>query len=173
MNRPKIPAELKRRILVEAGHRCAIPTCRSTQVEIAHIKPWSKVKKHEYDNLISLCPNCHTRFDNGEIDQKSMIHYKLQLKFAIEKYSRYEMDVLHLLYNSPPNSALPTQSYLILLTKAALDDDLLRIESAQYSVIISGVKANTDFIYITGKGRHFMADFISNKGMSYDNVGEL
>ena len=30
MSRPKIPAELKRRVLCEAGHRCAIHTCRQT-----------------------------------------------------------------------------------------------------------------------------------------------
>jgi hypothetical protein len=32
--RPPIPAELRRRILVEAGHRCAIPTCRHIEVDI-------------------------------------------------------------------------------------------------------------------------------------------
>ena len=36
--RPPIPADLKRRILVEAGHRCAIPQCRSlVGVDIHHI----------------------------------------------------------------------------------------------------------------------------------------
>jgi 5-methylcytosine-specific restriction endonuclease McrA len=72
-NRPAIPAALKRQILVEAGHRCAIPVCRQVPVEIAHIVPWEKVKEHTFDNLIVLCPTCHTRFDKGEIDRKSML----------------------------------------------------------------------------------------------------
>jgi 5-methylcytosine-specific restriction endonuclease McrA len=42
-------------------------------VEIAHIVPWEKVKEHTFDNLIVLCPTCHTRFDKGEIDRKSML----------------------------------------------------------------------------------------------------
>jgi len=40
--RENIPAELKRSILVEAGHKCAIPTCRHMEVEIHHIIPWQK-----------------------------------------------------------------------------------------------------------------------------------
>jgi 5-methylcytosine-specific restriction endonuclease McrA len=59
-SRESIPAELKRKVLVEAGHRCAIPACRSVVgVDIHHIIPWAKCKKHEYKNLIALCPNCH------------------------------------------------------------------------------------------------------------------
>jgi hypothetical protein len=77
--RPAIPAELTRRVLVEAGHRCAIPTCRHPTTEIAHIVPWSRVREHTFDNLIALCPTCHARYDKGEIDRKSMRMYKAQL----------------------------------------------------------------------------------------------
>lgn len=80
-SRPKIPSELRRRVLIEAGHRCAIPTCKSTPVEIAHIIPWAKARKHEFKNLIALCPTCHTRFDDphGPIDRKAMRQYKANL----------------------------------------------------------------------------------------------
>ncbi|TXS48525.1 HNH endonuclease [Streptomyces sp. uw30] len=79
--RPAIPRELRRRVLLEAGHRCAIPTCRTTPVEVAHIIPWSKVKKHEFKNLIALCPTCHTRFDDphNPLDRKAMRQYKANL----------------------------------------------------------------------------------------------
>ena len=70
--RPPIPAELERAVLIECGHRCAIPTCRQVPVELAHIIPWSRCKAHTFDNLIALCPTCHTRYDHGEIDRKSM-----------------------------------------------------------------------------------------------------
>ena len=79
--RPKVPSELRRRVLIEAGHRCAIPACKATPVEIAHIVPWSKVRRHEFKNLIALCPTCHTRFDDphGPIDLKAMRQYKANL----------------------------------------------------------------------------------------------
>ncbi|WP_132301905.1 HNH endonuclease signature motif containing protein [Kribbella sp. VKM Ac-2568] len=54
--RPAVPAELQRDVLVEAGHRCAIPTCRATPTEICHIEPWAKAKAHRFENLIALCP---------------------------------------------------------------------------------------------------------------------
>ncbi|MFI1099232.1 HNH endonuclease [Streptomyces melanogenes] len=79
--RPKVPSELRQRVLIEAGHRCAIPACKSTPAEIAHITPWPKVRKHEFKNLTALCPTCHTRFDDphGPIDRKAMRQYKVNL----------------------------------------------------------------------------------------------
>jgi len=79
MPRPPIPTELSRRVLIEAGHRCAIPTCRNPDVDLHHIVPWERCKSHDFDNLIALCPNCHRRAHNGEIDRKSLLLYKLQL----------------------------------------------------------------------------------------------
>ncbi|GIF75748.1 hypothetical protein Asi02nite_52660 [Asanoa siamensis] len=78
--RPAVPRELERAVLVEAGHRCAIPTCRAVPVELAHITSWSKVREHSFDNLIALCPTCHARYDRGDIDRKAMLAYKGLLK---------------------------------------------------------------------------------------------
>jgi hypothetical protein len=40
---------------------------------------------------ILFCPNCHRRADRGEIDRKSLRLYKLNLRFAHDKYSQLEM----------------------------------------------------------------------------------
>jgi len=77
--RPPIPSELKRRVLLEAGHRCAIPTCKFPDVDVHHIVPWSKCREHQFNNLIALCPNCHRRAHNGEIDRQSLLIYKSRL----------------------------------------------------------------------------------------------
>lgn len=81
-NRTKVPRPLARQLFVEAGHRCAIPTCRATPLEIAHIVPWRRVKRHEFRNMIVLCPNCHTRFDRGDIDRQAMLQYKELLRLS-------------------------------------------------------------------------------------------
>jgi hypothetical protein len=70
---------LQRELKVEAGHRCAITHCPHPVVELHHIEPWSQCKKHEFGNLIALCPNCHQLADRGEIDRKSLTQYKSQL----------------------------------------------------------------------------------------------
>lgn len=75
-----MPRELKRALLVEAGHRCVISTCRAIPVELAHIVPWAKVREHTFENMIVLCPNCHARLDRGEIDRLSMLECKDRLR---------------------------------------------------------------------------------------------
>ena len=81
--RNSIQAELRRRVLVEAGHRCAIHTCRNPDVDVHHIVPWETCREHSYDNLIALCPNCHRRATNGVIDRKSLRLYKAHLIAAL------------------------------------------------------------------------------------------
>ncbi|MGV0813711.1 HNH endonuclease signature motif containing protein [Mycolicibacterium boenickei] len=93
-NRPAVPAAIKRAVLIEAGHRCAIPTCRQTPVEIAHIEPWSTVQAHAVENLIALCPTCHTRYDNGDIDRISMRQYKANLAILNNRYTETERQLL-------------------------------------------------------------------------------
>ncbi|MGW3428238.1 HNH endonuclease [Streptomyces melanosporofaciens] len=95
--RPDIPTTLKRAVLVESGHRCAIPTCRQTPVELAHITPWVKVQEHTFENLIALCPTCHTRYDRGEIDRKAMLQYKVNLEIVNQRYTDTERQLLRVL----------------------------------------------------------------------------
>jgi len=78
-SRPAIPADLRRRVLLEAGHRCAIHTCQHPDVDVHHIVPWHKCREHAFENLIALCPNCHRRAEAGEIDQRSLRLYKNRL----------------------------------------------------------------------------------------------
>lgn len=100
-SRPRVPASVRRAVLVEAGHRCAIPACHQTTVEIAHIVPWSEVQEHREENLIALCPTCHTRFDRGEIDRISMQVYKANLGLLTSRYSDAERRLLSLFEGRP------------------------------------------------------------------------
>ena len=116
--RRAIPAALKREVLVEAGHRCAIPTCRHTTVEIAHIVPWKKVKEHTFDNLIALCPTCHTLYDTDKkIDQKAMLIYKDNLGLLNGRYSEFERRVLQFFCDNPKKYTveLPGPSNILIL----------------------------------------------------------
>jgi 5-methylcytosine-specific restriction endonuclease McrA len=64
--RPGIPKEIERKVLIEAGHRCSIPTCKYPRVEIAHIIPWAESFDNSFENLIALCPNCHDLYDKDK-----------------------------------------------------------------------------------------------------------
>jgi hypothetical protein len=155
--RPPIPAEIRRRVLVEAGHRCAIPTCRYIEVEIHHIVPWTQCQAHEYDNLIALCPNCHGRADRGEIDRKSLRLYKINLRFAHDKYSPIEMDVLFELFRIGPDG-LPWLGFMLILLKRLLDSGFITVHCSESASVVNGIKYSPDLISITPKGRTFVAE---------------
>ena len=98
MKRDAVSAEVKRAVLVEAGHRCAIPTCRATTTEIAHIVLWAKSQDNSFENLIALCPNCHTRFDRKkEIDCMAMKMYKHNLGILNNRYGEVERRLFEVL----------------------------------------------------------------------------
>jgi len=93
-----IPAEIRRAVLLEAGHACAIPTCQFPATEFAHIEPYAKVRRHEVSNIVALCPNHHHLFDQKKsIDRKAIKLYKTKLQFLNHRYTRYELRVLALL----------------------------------------------------------------------------
>lgn len=92
--RPPIPAGLKRQVLVEAGHRCAVPTCRQHPVDVHHILEWSKVRQHHFDNLLALCPTCHRRMREGDIDRLAARQYKANLAVLNSRYEPLERRLL-------------------------------------------------------------------------------
>jgi hypothetical protein len=83
--------------MIEAGHRCAIPTCRAAvPLQIEHIEDWVKVRRHDFENMIVLCANCHGRKGNGhgQIDRRSLRQYKASLAVINSRYGDLERRVL-------------------------------------------------------------------------------
>lgn len=155
-DRPAIPAELRRRVLVEAGHRCAIPTCRHIEVDVHHIIPWAQCQTHEYHNLIALCPNCHRRAGRGEIDRKSQRLYKANLRFTHDKFSQLEVDVLFEAYRASSNEHVPWPPMNNIMLKRLFDSGFISIEQVNSRVSMNGVQISANELRITPKGRHFV-----------------
>jgi hypothetical protein len=127
-DRSSIPAETKRRILIEAGYRCAVPTCRFPIAENAHIVSYAESKDHSYENLVALCPNCHTMYDSGKIDRAAIIAYKKKLLFLNEVYSRCELLIKRLL-----EEGIVTHEEKIMIQGFGDGEDILGI----FSVVLS------------------------------------
>jgi hypothetical protein len=165
--RPPVPEEVKRRVLVEAGHRCAIPTCRNPDAEIAHIVPYRKVQEHKYENLIALCPNCHARADRGEIDRKALRMYKRILQRLTDRYDRFELNVLDELRQGHP---VMISGSMVLLIKNILDDNLVQLPFgfSWGMVIYTYGRDNTVNVSLTKKGEEFISEWLSaNESMTY------
>lgn len=154
-NRPHIPKQFEREVLVEAGHRCAIPTCQSVPIEIAHIIPWAIIKTHTFDNLIALCPTCHTRFDRGDIDRKSMLQYKSNLTILANRYGDLEQRILRLFADNPSQMTIMIPGGLDILLMYLIKDKLIVPTGRNSGVILSGVPSGVEY-GITSEGRNFI-----------------
>ena len=160
-SRPSIPSDLKRKILVEAGHRCAIPTCRYIDVEVHHIVPWSKRQSHEYNNLIALCPNCHSRADKGKIDRKSLVSYKNKLRYLHDKFSNFAIDFL-LELDKAGNDGFQFPAVMWILVKRILDAGYCH-RFGESSVFVNGMSVSPQVFFITDKGKKFVSDLADPK----------
>lgn len=152
-------------MLVEAGHRCAIPTCRATTIEIAHIEPWSKVKKHEFHNLIVLCPNCHTAFDTGKIDQLAMKQYKANLAVVVSRYGDLERRVLALFARSEETVIELPGGNDLLLSYLIQDGLLVKLPRAGARIEIGSWTPQERYL-LTPAGQEFVQRWVKAKDLN-------
>ena len=155
-----IPEQLRRDVLVEAGHRCAIPSCKQTPVEIAHIIPWETVHEHTFDNLIALCPNCHDRFDKKhEIDRKAMLQYKANLSVINQRFGDLEKRVLELFAEQPTAGNIWLPGGLDILLMYLLKDGLL-VDTGQNSGVVMAGVPSAKLYALTTKGKEFIQKWV-------------
>ncbi|TMR91441.1 HNH endonuclease [Nonomuraea basaltis] len=163
--RPPISAQLKRDLLVEAGHRCAIPTCRAAEpLEFEHIDDWAKVKKHEFANMIVLCRNCHGRKGSrpGQIDRKALMQYKANLAVVNGRYGELELRILDAVARKPLQTEFVLPAYMGLMVSYLIKDGLLRRHETMqdYKVRTEGIFALdlsvAQWYEITEKGIDFI-----------------
>lgn len=139
----------------EAGYRCAIPTCQTTAaLELAHIKPWIKVKEHTFENLIVLCANDHSRFDKGEIPRQSIETYKSNLGLLRGRYSDAERRILEAFARDPTppttNDGLPIPGGTKYTMMYLVQDGLVRVEPNR-QILLGGVPP-WELVILTDKG---------------------
>lgn len=154
--RTAVSKRTRRLVLMEAGYRCAIPTCRTPLTETAHIDSWKESHNNEARNLIALCPNCHTRYDHGEIPREALVAYKKKLLFLNDVYSRFEIDVLdHLKSNR--RALIPCE----ILIKRLLEEAMVEVEQTiGYQSFDDGDEIPFLFsVTLRDKGKKLLADW--------------
>jgi hypothetical protein len=150
----------KRLALVEAGHRCAIPTCRHPTTEISHIVPVSASHDDSFANLIALCPKCQKK----EIDAQSMRMYKRNLGILNSRYSDFERRVFDQIAETDRRSFVVEAGLEITLLHAVNDGLLKRVELAAV-----GIQRGepTDYRYeVTDEGLDFINRYVRGEDIS-------
>ena len=103
MTRDGISENVKRRLYAESMGRCMNPACQKELfigegdiIEKAHIIPYCKEADNSYENLIVLCPNCHTMYDKlsgfntEEIKQWKQIRIKELERVFSKAFSNFD-----------------------------------------------------------------------------------
>lgn len=98
-----IDENVKRRLYAESMGYCMNPNCRCNLfagtgdiIEKAHIDPYCKTADNSFENLVLLCPNCHTNFDkNNAFTPQEILSWKKtrqeELKnFFEKKFTTFE-----------------------------------------------------------------------------------
>lgn len=160
--RPAIPEEIKRQVLMEAGHRCAIPTCKFPTTEIAHITPWAESNSNDFYNLIALCPNCHARYDKGEIDRKSMKLYKQNLGIIYSRYGDLEKRILLIFIDNPEVNEIWLSGDFGILLLFLIRDGIIHDTGKNSGVIIAGTPSKKLY-ELTSFGKQVVSNLRSGK----------
>ena len=96
--RTPIPEDIRRAVLIEAGYRCAVPTCRALLVlDLHHLVPVRDGGENAAGNLLALCPTCHAMHERGKIDPEAVRAWKAMLVSLNAAFDRAAIDSLLLL----------------------------------------------------------------------------
>lgn len=63
-----IPQQIKRLLRQESGFGCCV--CGSSILEYHHIIRWSKIKKHDAQHMMAICPTCHNSIESYPLEHQ-------------------------------------------------------------------------------------------------------
>ena len=91
----KVPIDVRRLVLHEAGYKCSNPACRyPLTLDVHHLYYVSEGGSNLAENLLPLCPNCHTEHHHGNIPTESLRAWKMLLLALNEAFDRRSIDLL-------------------------------------------------------------------------------
>lgn len=93
MNSRYITEDVKKRLYAESLGRCMNPACQKKLfsengdiIEKAHIDPYCESANNAFENLVLLCPNCHTDFDkNHAFTAEEVLSWKKIRREEVER----------------------------------------------------------------------------------------
>lgn len=93
--RKALPVAKRMLVLHESGYKCSNPACRMVlTLDIHHIEHVAEDGGDTPDNLLPLCPNCHSLHHKGHIPRESLRAWKGLLLALNEGFDRRSVDTL-------------------------------------------------------------------------------
>ena len=138
-NRKKIPTAVRQAVLVEAGYRCGVPTCRTIlAIDLHHLLEISNDGLDDQANLICVCPTCHALYHRGVIPKEALFAWKGTLIALNAAFDNDAVDKLLFLSLIPVDYLIVSGDGLLNYSRL-IAADLARVD----------MKANNGFQLVT------------------------
>jgi HNH endonuclease len=134
--RHALPADVRRLVLHESSYKCGNPRCHAIlTLDIHHLEKVSDGGSDTADNLIPLCPNCHSLHHAGNIPLESVRAWKMILLALNEGYDKKTLDMLVALGHAPNDCIFVTGDGLLSCSALVAGDlvDVAPWGQKQYS----------------------------------------
>lgn len=129
--RPGIPTYVQDYLKVEAGGQCAL--CKTGhKLQNAHIIPYEDCRNHHHHNLIRLCTDCHSKYDDGIIERSVIQQRKRELIDDIRRRLASEEELPLVL------PGLPAADPIFLGRDSELES-LFKLMNEHHVVVIHGI----------------------------------
>lgn len=150
--RKRIPIETKQQVLHEAGYRCSNPACRTIlTLDVHHLDYVAEGGSNNPNNLLALCPNCHSLHHKGHIPSESIRAWKLLLLSLNEGFDRSSLDVLLALEKV---DHLLVSGEGVLACASLIAADLVKIDTESHGGMFSDERYGERYwVEVTEKGR--------------------
>lgn len=145
------------KVLIEAGYRCAVPTCRNTlAMDMHHLWQFSAGGGDNVANLIALCSYCHDLHHRGTIPADALYVYKSLLVSLGQAFDVAGIDNL-LFLRLPDNEPLIVSGDGVLTFARLIASGLAKfsLEANNNGQLV------TYSISLTEKGAHLIAAWLS------------
>lgn len=140
---------------MEAGYRCAVPTCRGIlALDLHHIIEVSEGGGDDTSNLIALCPTCHALYTRGTITKDAISAWKTMLvglSHAFDKDS-----ISNLLFLQKSGSALRVSGDGVLKFSHLIASDL-----ASFRLLMQNGPLFIYQVFLTDKGSRIIEAWFS------------
>lgn len=154
--RKKIPTDVSQQVLIEAGYRCAVPTCRSIlAIDLHHIVEVSEGGGNTIGNLIALCPTCHALFHRGTITREAIYSWKGILVALSQAFEKDALDNLLFLSKMRPKELGVSGDGVLKFSR------LIAAGLASFELHLQNGPLLLYEVSITSKGRQFVNAWIS------------
>ena len=160
-------------VLMESGYKCANPNCRHIlTLEIHHIKWVRDGGGNKPENLLALCPNCHSLHTQGHIAQEAIRVWKGML-LTLNNPNRESADILIHLHRQGQSSSGRNTRYsgdALLQVAGLLNAGLLEASSSQSSTGAAGAVPQSSFrLVLTEKGLVLVDAWLSGDEEQYES----